>query len=46
MPAPTGNVSRAGRYDAADPRRDSLPMNNGLIELTDATFEEEVNGSD
>jgi thioredoxin 1 len=28
------------------PRRDSPPMNNGLTELTDATFEEEVNASD
>src|SRR4051794_34420023 len=29
-----------------DPRRKFPPMNNGLTELTDATFDEEVNSSD
>src|SRR5207302_8303392 len=46
MPTSIGNVSEAGRYHAADPRRDPLPMESTLTALTDATFEEEINAAD
>src|SRR5438270_11846385 len=46
MPTSIGNVSEAGRYHAADPRRDPLPMESTLTALTEATFEEEINAAD